>query len=46
MEEVLNYTEFSTPYVGFHQVIRGDGHYNVMQRFGMYPMAYSRSHTI
>lgn len=30
------YTEFSTPYSGLHQVIRGDGHYNVMQRFGMY----------
>lgn len=31
-----NYTEFSSPYTGLHQVIRGDGHYNVMQRFGMY----------
>lgn len=31
-----NYTEFSTPYSGLHQVIRGDGHYNVQQRFGMY----------
>lgn len=31
-----NYTEFSTPYSGLHQVIHGDGHYNVMQRFGMY----------
>lgn len=30
------YTEFSTPYTGLHQVIRGDGHYQVMQRFGMY----------
>jgi hypothetical protein len=30
------YTEFSTPYSGLHQVIRGDGHYKVMQRFGMY----------
>lgn len=30
------YTEFSTPYAGLHQVIRGDGHYKVMQRFGMY----------
>ncbi|MGN6618050.1 MAG: DUF2961 domain-containing protein, partial [Ilyomonas sp.] len=29
-------TEFSTPYSGLHQVIHGDGHYNVMQRFGMY----------
>jgi hypothetical protein len=31
-----NYTEFSTPYSGLHQVIRGDGHYAVQQRFGMY----------
>jgi len=31
-----NYTEFSTPYAGLHQVIRGDGHYSVQQRFGMY----------
>jgi len=31
-----NYTEFSTAYAGLHQVIRGDGHYNVMQRFGLY----------
>jgi hypothetical protein len=30
------YTEFSTPYAGLHQVLRGDGHYKVMQRFGMY----------
>lgn len=30
------YTEFCTPYSGLHQVIKGDGHYNVMQRFGMY----------
>lgn len=34
--EVTEYTEFSTPYSGLHQVIRGDGHYKVMQRFGMY----------
>jgi len=33
---VTDYTEFSTPYSGLHQVIRGDGHYHVMQRFGMY----------
>ncbi len=32
----VNYTEFCTPYTGLHQVIRGDGHYNVMQRFGLY----------
>jgi hypothetical protein len=30
------YTEFCTPYTGLPQVIRGDGHYNVMQRFGLY----------
>ena len=34
--EEVNYTEFSTAYAGLHQVIRGDGHYNVMQRFGLY----------
>ncbi len=30
------YTEFCTPYSGLSQVIRGDGHYDVMQRFGLY----------
>jgi len=30
------YTEFCTPYTGLPQVIRGDGHYSVMQRFGLY----------
>lgn len=34
--EEVNYTEFSTAYAGLHQVIRGDQHYQVMQRFGMY----------
>jgi hypothetical protein len=34
--ETVEYTEFTTPYAGLHQVIRGDGHYKVMQRFGMY----------
>ncbi len=34
--EETDYTEFCTPYSGLHQVIRGDGHYNVMQRFGLY----------
>lgn len=34
--EVVDYTEFNTPYAGLPQVIRGDGHYQVMQRFGMY----------
>jgi Protein of unknown function (DUF2961) len=31
-----DYTEFNTPYTGLVQVVRGDGHYNIMQRFGMY----------
>ena len=35
-KEVSAYTEFNTPYAGLHQVIRGDGHYDVQQRFGMY----------
>lgn len=30
------YTEFSTPYAGLHQVIRGDGLYGASQRFGLY----------
>ncbi len=30
------YHEFSTPYTGLAQVIRGDGHYQVQQRFGLY----------
>ncbi|MCQ6959510.1 glycoside hydrolase family 172 protein [Mucilaginibacter aquariorum] len=34
--ESRNYTEFSGPYTGMPQVIRGDGLYNVAQRFGMY----------
>jgi hypothetical protein len=34
--EVVDYTEFSTAYAGLHQVVDGDGHYDVMQRFGMY----------
>ncbi len=34
--ESSEYTEFCSPYTGVPQVIRGDGHYNVMQRFGMY----------
>ncbi len=34
--ETSAYTEFCTPYSGLAQVIRGDGHYNVMQRFGLY----------
>jgi len=31
-----NYTEFSTPYSGLPQVIKGDGHYDIAQRFGLY----------
>jgi hypothetical protein len=34
--ETTEYTEFCSPYSGLPQVIRGDGHYNVMQRFGLY----------
>jgi hypothetical protein len=31
-----HYTEFSSPYSGLAQVIKGDGHYDVAQRFGLY----------
>jgi Protein of unknown function (DUF2961) len=31
-----HYTEFCSPYSGLAQVIRGDGHYDVAQRFGLY----------
>lgn len=34
--ETTKYTEFCSPYSGLPQVIPGDGHYSVMQRFGMY----------
>ena len=34
--DVVDYTYFSTAYAGLHEVVRGDGHYQVMQRFGMY----------
>ncbi len=34
--ENLEYTEFCSPYAGLHQVLRGDGHYQVSQRFGLY----------
>lgn len=30
------YTEFTTPYAGLHQVIRPDGTYQSQQRFGLY----------
>ncbi|MBN2266601.1 MAG: DUF2961 domain-containing protein [Candidatus Aminicenantes bacterium] len=32
----IQYHAFTTPYAGLPQVIRGDGHYQVMQRFGLY----------
>lgn len=32
----VNYTEFTSPYSGLCQVIKGDGHYQVQQRFGLY----------
>jgi hypothetical protein len=32
----VQYHEFTTPYTGLSQVIRGDGHYQVQQRFGLY----------
>lgn len=35
VEEVA-YTEFCSPYTGLAQVIRGDGHYSIAQRFGLY----------
>ena len=34
--ETTDYTEFCSPYTGLPQVIRGDGHYNSQQRFGLY----------
>ena len=34
--EQSHYTEFTSPYSGLAQVIRGDGHYDVSQRFGLY----------
>jgi hypothetical protein len=34
--DVVDYTPFNTPYAGLHQVVKGDGHYKVIQRFGMY----------
>ena len=34
--ETVEYQEFCTPYAGLPQVVRGDGHYQVQQRFGMY----------
>jgi hypothetical protein len=34
--EVSHYTTFTSPYTGLAQVIKGDGHYDVAQRFGLY----------
>ena len=34
--EVVDSQEFNTPYAGMPQVVRGDGHYAVQQRFGLY----------
>jgi len=34
--EKTEYTEFCSPYTGLAQVIRGDGHYDISQRFGLY----------
>jgi len=34
--ETAEYTEFSGPYTGLPQVLRGDGHYHNAQRFGLY----------
>ncbi|HEY2580233.1 MAG TPA: glycoside hydrolase family 172 protein [Mucilaginibacter sp.] len=34
--EISAYTEFTGPYSGLPQVIKGDGHYDVAQRFGLY----------
>jgi hypothetical protein len=34
--EETNYTEFSNAYTGMPQVIKGDGHYQIAQRFGLY----------
>lgn len=35
-EPAGQYSLYSTPYLGFHQVIRPDGLWNSQQRFGMY----------
>jgi hypothetical protein len=34
--EETHYTVFNSPYSGLAQVIKGDGQYNVSQRFGLY----------
>ena len=43
--EDTDYTEFSTPYTGLHQVIRGDGHYECFTTFWFVPLAYYRSYS-
>lgn len=35
-KETKQYQAFTTPYAGFHQVLRPDGLYNSQMRFGMY----------
>lgn len=35
-QKTHQYQEFSTPYAGLHQVIRGNGMYSSQQRFGLY----------
>lgn len=35
-KKTRQYETFSTPYAGFHQVIKPDGLYQAQQRFGMY----------
>lgn len=34
--EEVSYTQFSSPYTGLPQIIKGDGQYNIAQRFGLY----------
>ena len=34
--ETSDWTEFCSSYTGLPQLIRGDGHYNSQQRFGLY----------
>jgi hypothetical protein len=34
--DISNYTEFTGPYTGLPQVLKGDGHYEIAQRFGLY----------
>ncbi len=34
--DISNYTVFTGPYTGLAQVLKGDGHYEIAQRFGLY----------